>query len=517
MHRVLVTTLVAACGGSATEPTATPKPASESTKLVVLFVVDQLPEWAFEAKRPALHGGFDRLLREGEWHVGQHPSAATLTAPGHALLGTGATTSATGILANEWWHRDLARSLKAVEAADGTISATWLRVPALGDAVEASHSGARAISVSLKDRAAILPIGHAGTPVWYDHKLVGFRSTAPVPWLDAYNREHPVAAHLHDVWNPLDAALVAKLSGVPDDRPGEVGIKGLGATFPHALADSQEPADTILASPLGNELVLDVASAAIDGEHLGTHTSPDLLVISLSAHDLIAHAWGHESWEAWDTLLRLDQRLDAFLTDLDRKIGAGRWVMIATSDHGAAPTPKGRVRYADVKKAANGAASAELGPGDWIADARYPSVYFTDGAIKSAGKDMQTVIRKVVFALRALPSMGRVERAADFEGHCETRKGDAFAICLALDPERSGEVFYMPAEGYVMEDDDAEVATAHGSLHAYDRLVPVIVLGPNRNPHAALAHPDGANIQMLQIAPMLSRWLGVTPPAEMKH
>jgi hypothetical protein len=30
-------------------------------------------------------------------------------------------------------------------------------------------------------------------------------------------------------------------------------------------------------------------------------------------------------------------------------------------------------------------------------------------------------------------------------------------------------------------------------------------------------HPDGPNIQMLQIAPMVSRWLGVTPPAELKH
>lgn len=516
MNRALVIVAVAAaCRG---EPATTPpKPASDTTKLVVLFVIDQLPEWAFEAKRPALHGGLDRLLREGDWHVGQHPSAATLTAPGHALLGTGATTSATGILANEWWHRDLARSLKAVESADGTISAAWLRVPALGDAIEASRDGAKAISVSLKDRAAILPIGHAGTPVWYDHKLVGFRSTGAVAWLDAYNRDHPVTAHLHDVWTPLDAALVAKLSGVPDDRPGEVGLKGLGATFPHALADTKDPADAIFATPLGNDLVLDVATAAIDGEHLGTHGAPDLLVISLSANDFIAHAWGHESWEAWDALIRVDQRLGAFLTDLDRKIGAGRWVMIATSDHGASPTPKGRVRYGDVKKVANGAAQAELGPGDWIADAHYPSVYLTDAALKSAGRDRETLIRKVVFALRSLPSMGRVERAADFEGHCETRKGDAFAICLALDPERSGEVFYMPAEGFVMEDDDAEVATAHGSLHAYDRLVPVIVLGPNRVPHAPLEHPNADNVPMAQIAPMLSRWLGVTPPAELKR
>ena len=46
------------------------RPGSEP-RLVVLLVIDQWPEWAFEAKRPAFTGGFDRLLREGEWHVGQ--------------------------------------------------------------------------------------------------------------------------------------------------------------------------------------------------------------------------------------------------------------------------------------------------------------------------------------------------------------------------------------------------------------------------------------------------------------
>jgi len=144
-------------------------------------------------------------------------------------------------------------------------------------------------------------------------------------------------------------------------------------------------------------------------------------------------------------------------------------------------------------------------------------VFLTDAAIKAAGNEREVVIRKVVLALRALPSMGRVERAADFTGHCETRTDDALAICLALDPERSGEVFYMPAEGYVMEDDDIELATAHGSLHDYDRLVPVIVLAPGRTPHAALAHPDATTVPMETIAGLLARWLGVTPPAAMKR
>ena len=86
---------VAACSAHGHERHDTPE--ESGTRLVVLLVVDQWPEWSFEKKQSAFHGGgFDRLLTEGDWHVGHHPSAATLTAPGHALLGTGEPPSGSG-------------------------------------------------------------------------------------------------------------------------------------------------------------------------------------------------------------------------------------------------------------------------------------------------------------------------------------------------------------------------------------------------------------------------------------
>ena len=66
---------LAACGSSSTQTAPIGSP-----RLVVLLILDQWPEWSFEAKRAQLDGGgFHRLLAEGEWHVGEHPSAATLT------------------------------------------------------------------------------------------------------------------------------------------------------------------------------------------------------------------------------------------------------------------------------------------------------------------------------------------------------------------------------------------------------------------------------------------------------
>ena len=419
-------------------------------RLVVLLVLDQWPEWAFDQHRPHLHaGGFDRLLADGAWHVGRHPSAATLTAPGHALLGTGESPAASGILANEWWHRDVGRMLHAVEAEDGSVSAKWLRVPGLGDALAAAGRGGKAVAVSLKDRAAVLPLGHAGTPIWYDAKRTAWASLAALPWLDDYNRTTPVSARLHEVWTPLDARALAAMSGRADDAPGEIGEKHFGATFPHDPQATGDAADALYAMPLGNDLVLDLATHAIDAEHLGADAVPDLLVVSLSAHDYVGHGWGHESWEMWDLEMRLDTRIAAFLSALDAKVGAGKWAMIVTSDHGAAPTPDprrgGHVTYQQIASAVQRVAIAELGEGQWVSSAKYPSVWLTPAALAVPVKDRDVAIKKMIYALRSFPGLEHVERTDVLTaGGCDRRRGDARAMCLSLDPERSGEICVLP-------------------------------------------------------------------------
>jgi hypothetical protein len=226
----------------------------------------------------------------------------------------------------------------------------------------------------------------------------------------------------------------------------------------------------------------------------------------------------------WDLEMRLDQRLAQFLAALDAKVGAGKWAMIVTSDHGASPLPErmphgGRIFYSQIAAAANRAAQAELGSGDWIADAAYPTVYLSAAARAQPPHDRDQAVKKIVFALRSFPGLARVERTADVAGHCETRTGDDFVLCAALDPEASGEIVYVPAPGWILEDDAEPEATAHGSLNAYDREVPVIFLPPGRDAgahaHAPLAAHDATQIYMPHLAAVIARWLGVTPPTSL--
>ncbi len=485
--------LLAACGG----PSKGTAPAAPSPRLVVLVVLDQFPDWAFSAKRPALQGhAFARL----EHHVGRYPHGSTLTAPGHALLVTGQPPALSGIIANEWWDRDLGRVVKSVEDGDG-LSAHYLRVPTLADAVALAGRGGKVVGVSLKDRAAILT-GGAGIAVWFDTGTGAFTSQSPRAWMPAPVPE----TRLREVWRPLDAARLAALSGVADAQPGERGEKGFGTTFPHDPSATPDVADAAYATPLGNELVLETAVAAIAGEQLGADPVPDLLVVSLSAYDYVGHGWGHESWESWDMTLRLDVALDRFLVQLppDTRV-------LVTSDHGASPLPEtlggGRLAYEDLEDLANRVAATVLGEGSWIAVPKAPFVYLTPAALAKPAALRERALVAVLEALRAVPGIERVERSADFAGGCAARPEPARSICWMIDPARVGELLFLPARGWIMEEVHERLATAHGSLHDYDREVPVLVW-PRGEVLAT------GKIPMTEIAGILARWLGVTPPAQ---
>lgn len=491
--------------------------------LVILLVIDQFPQWAFTQKLPELTaGGFRRLVTEGRWQIGEYPSAATITAPGHALLGSGEAPAQSGILSNEWWRRDLGRKLKSVEAENGSVSAKWLRVPGLGDALAAANAGGRAVSVALKDRSAVLPLGHAGTPIWYSPKTVDWLTTRePPPWLAAWNRERPISAHLHHVWTPLDPERLRRLTGRRDSAPGELGDIGLGPSFPHQLDKTRIPAEALLATPLGNQLVLETALAAIAGERLGYDAVPDLLVVSLSSYDYVAHAWGHESWESWDTALRLDAELATFFSALDRDVGVGRWSLLVTSDHGGSPLPElsagGRTHFEQVEALVNAAAIPLLGPGDWVADPKNPTMYLSDDFLAQPADKREAALTAIIAALRAAPGLGRVERTADLAGNCEARSADDRAICLALDPLHSGEIFYLPKRNWILDDAADPMTASHGTSYDYDRQVPVLTLPFGRTPHAPLTAAEPAPIPMRDVSRTLAAWLGITPPDQLLH
>src|SRR5574339_487054 len=159
---LLAMTLLAACAPAATiaQQPARPKPA-----LVVFIAVDQMRPDYFDRWPGQLTGGLQRLYEKGAFFPqGMQDHAITETAPGHSTMLSGRSPSSTGVVTNELGVPDSTSPLLVVPG----IGASPRRVNGtmLYDWMKAADPATRVLSVSRKDRGAILPIGKAKVPVF---------------------------------------------------------------------------------------------------------------------------------------------------------------------------------------------------------------------------------------------------------------------------------------------------------------------------------------------------------------
>ena len=92
----------------------------------------------------------------------------------------------------------------------------------------------------------------------------------------------------------------------------------------------------------------DALAAVLEAEPIGADDIPDLVLVNLKSPDYVGHAYGPASPEIKETLAELDRQLARALQIIERKAGAGRFVVAIAADHGmpGEPRPGGR-RYVD--------------------------------------------------------------------------------------------------------------------------------------------------------------------------
>ena len=352
----------------ASAPAAVPEPC----RLAVLVVFDQLRGDYLERWRPLWgEGGFRRLQADGAWFTNCHyPFACTETGPGHATLATGRSPESHGIVGNYWYDRRAAAEVYCVAgtrpyqgvpagaAGDGASTPERLLGPTIGDALRDATGGrGRIIALGLKDRSAVFLAGRRPDACyWFDHWTGGFMTSTyyrdgPHPWVAEFNRGRPADRWFGHDWTRLRPDLDYAAHSGPDDGPGEATGWMQGRTFPHPTTgglnrlaggryDNRDYYGALATSPFANELLLELAKRAIDAERLGADDVPDLLGLGLSATDPIGHSWGPDSQEVLDAVLRADRLLADLLAHLDARVGAGRYLVVLTSDHGVCPLPE---------------------------------------------------------------------------------------------------------------------------------------------------------------------------------
>ncbi len=154
---------------------------------------------------------------------------------------------------------------------------------------------------------------------------------------------------------PLDRSWVEAHALTPDPQPGEgdlgkVGDQpGLGIAFPHAVPERQDDA-----RDAGRRSAAAARWRCAAIAHAAPAPHATLLAISFSSNDYVGHTFGPDSWEAWDELRQLDQRLAELLSALDAAFGKDNYAVMLTGDHGigAIPELEGRARAAACKRTA---------------------------------------------------------------------------------------------------------------------------------------------------------------------
>ena len=256
-------------------------------KLVVVIVIDQFRGDYLERYHHQFgEGGFRLFLDHGANFTDcNYDYANTRTAPGHATLFTGAYSNGHGIMANEWWDPKKKKMVTSVEDDDARLvgiapdqakdkagaSPHNLLADTLGDELKLATQGqSRVFSLSLKDRAAVLPGGFAADAAYWIEPKTGawITSTYYRPDLPQWAQEFNTGNRAAKYW----------------DRNWESNGEVLRSTAHRKSKDGSDAGfyDVVGSTPFANDYELEFAKDLIIFENLGAGQATDLLAISLS-------------------------------------------------------------------------------------------------------------------------------------------------------------------------------------------------------------------------------------------
>lgn len=486
-------------------------PQHDRPRLVVTMMVDQMTwDYLYRYQARFVEGGFKRLLREGfsceNTRINYIPA---YTAIGHSSVHTGSVPAIHGIAGNDFvkdggpiycTQDTTVHTVGAPDGFSGQMSPRNLLVTTIADELRiATNFRSKTIGVAIKDRASILPAGHATNGAyWLDDKSGRFitstyyRSELP-EWVQRFNARGRVSELLQGGWQPL-YPLSTYVHSTADSTEYEQpwGKKKLTpATLPLNTAELAKELGlgVIRTTPMGNTLTFEMAKAAIEGEALGSRPDEtDFLAMSQSATDYIGHRYGDYAVETEDTYLRLDRDLANFLSYLDGRVGRGNYLFVLTADHAAAHNltfnrdhklPGEALRGDIASRIIDSTARAFTGSSAKLVRSYMNNqVFFNDRVVDSVGCDRVGLYRAIARELKKqLPGVAYAVPAVDAET-AAVPEPIKRRIINGYRQGRSGEIFVVPDPGwYTKWNDKLPQGTTHGVWSPYDTHIPLVFMG----------------------------------------
>lgn len=518
--------------------TSTSAWSAERPKLFVMITIDQLRgDMPLRFIDRFGENGFRYLLDNGTLFSNAHyRHSTTFTAVGHATLATGGNGAQHGLAGNDWYDVETGQQVYCVEddrhpligedvkAHQGT-SPRNLTSSTIGDELVLATAGrSRVFSVSIKDRGAILPGGHLGKAFWYNSNTGKFVTSTyyyqEYPgWVTAWNNANHADRYRDQEWTLLHDRSTY-IYRDQDDRPSEKSYKHLGRTFPHPL-NAEKDSDYykgLRYASMGDELTLSFVKELMQQEQLGQGKETDMLAVSFSVTDYIGHAFGPNSLEAEDNLLRLDATLADFFAYIDETVGLANTMIVLSSDHGIDAVPEYKQslglaagRHYPEKFLAQ--VNAELKQrfntdADLVSTFWNPSLYLDLPAVEKLSVSVETVERALVEAILKVPGFAFAVTRTDLLAGRVTDHPVMNKLQRAFHPTRSGNVLIVQDPFWYLYPNPDEFAAMHGSPYTYDTYVPIMFAGPgiSQRTVSRLVGPE-------DMASTVTSYLGIDPPS----
>ena len=498
-------------------------------KLIVVIVIDQFRGDYLERYRDQFgDGGFRVFLDRGAYFTDcNYDYANTRTAPGHATLFTGSYTSGHGIVANEWWDPQKKKRVTSVEddttklvggdrdlkpaqaelgrGTPGTSPHNLLS-DTLGDELKLATGGkARVFAISLKDRAAVLPAGFSGDAAyWIDPKTgdwitsTYYRPDLP-EWVRNFNGRRPGEGRAAKFWNREWK-----------DSDGNT----LSSTAPRNGKDGAPAGfyEVVGSTTFANDYQLEFAKELVLYEKLGAGPATDLLVISLSANDILGHQVGPDSPQMRSMALELDRSLAEFFGFLGHQIGMANVWMALSADHGVASLPEfaktlrlpaANLDTKALREQINSLLSKKYAKkADYVLDLDYPLAWLSEDAF--AGHKESDAEADAGEAMKQAGLAGYFTKSQLARGETPaTEIGRRYAHSYS--PEGGWYVIGIPTPFNV----GIMKGTDHATPFSYDTHVPLAFYGLVFQPGTYRTHAEPVDL-----AVTLASLLGINAPAK---
>jgi predicted AlkP superfamily pyrophosphatase or phosphodiesterase len=510
---------------AATQATAAPP----RPKLIVAISVDQFSADLYQRYRAGFTGGMKRLS-SGMVFTTYQSHAATETCPGHSTILTGHHPAATGIVANEWLDRKTWKPVYCVSVPGADPDARGpqnLRVDTLGDWLKKASPRSQVVSISGKDRAAIMLGGHHADAVYWWTEGRGFTTSsyagpataevlAPA---DTFNQALFASwrAQPPQLW---PASLPATCAGLVKTRTyGKLTMSG--EVPPEQARGVENGADFLSrkdfqnqqrVSPSFDPMTIDFVRSIIDARRLGRGPATDLLAVSLSTTDYIGHRYGPGGAEMCVQMAALDRAVGALLAKLDSL--HVRYVVALTADHGGSDAPERLLengiaaRRLDTKAfvaSLNDHLETTLGlQADPIAyeDAQQLMIKITDEPRRSQVRDAALAWLKSRSEVAQVYTASQVAAAVPVKDEPVDQLTVLERFHESYDPVRSGDIqiAYVDHTTLYMPRKPTDNISGHGSPWDYDRRVPMLFWWRGVAPQSR-----AEAVETVDIAPTLAR------------